>query len=406
MSIIQLVNFTDGEGVDPIDFVSMQRAALAQLVEPLISRLGVSDDGLREAPPLLGARVLGGDCQPLPSATALRIDPRPGILYFPVGAELDPGGPAGSFFPPAVTGAVAESGSGSEPTTIPFWASATDLRTVHDPGDAQPRWDVVYLSVSWVNGPTVARDFKDAVTGALTTSNPSKRRIATLTKTLAKGTPAAAPIMAADTPIGTVPLYAVYVPAGHTGVFTNDQIVDFRHPLGYYHEDVYAVDAWNRGAFTGSWTRIAGGAFGAMAAANNTDTLTFVPQGPRGSQARLVGVSALVGNPGIGGAMNVHRFNASNYGTPEATLIPLSDLAGGSVAAGSAVWKSQWATDGFKPAPTFNGRFPAWITGNYNPIAAAAASGTNAFTRLGVTYTSQAVNARISLVRFTFAGGL
>lgn len=384
MAVFKQVLMNEGEGIEALDLQNAQQFALSGILETFVGRIGLTNEGIDETAQYNGLQVLGGDCQPLVSATALRMSPRAGLLLFP---------DAGVALPTP---------TGNESKVIPHWASAAELQTDHVAGHASlPRWDTVSVSLSWQDGEQESRDFKDAVTGALSTATLDKRRRPVLIKTLTAGTPDANPLVP-DPPVGSIALYSVYVPAALSGVFLQSNVIDWRCPIGAYTEDVYAADVWNRGAFTGTWTRIAGGGFAAMSAGGAGDTLLFVPSGIRGNQARLVGVGVLMGDISGTSSFAMYRLSGSGYGTTGGGVL-LGTVSGlnSAATAGNTGWKRS------APAGLVqNAASSLWVNGWGCPISASEVGGVNGFTRLGMRFQAGGAADRISMVRFYFSGGL
>lgn len=91
--------------------------------------------------------------------------------------------------------------------------STAPLQGELDPGDVQPRWDIVEIAPGFVDGAAQNLDFYDPSTGAFTNSPASPLKVSAPSMTVRKGTPAALPKLPAGT-AGVIPLAYIYVPAG------------------------------------------------------------------------------------------------------------------------------------------------------------------------------------------------
>jgi hypothetical protein len=270
----------------------------------------------------------------------------------------------------------------------------------------------VSIRLQHANGDSESRDFMDATTRAKTTQSFNKRRNVTLTKTLTAGTPAASPVLP-SLPANHVPLYAVLVPAGHSGVFGFAELWDFRMPLGSYTVDVYTRDEYARGAImssSGSETQSAG-AYGAIASTSGALTIDHVPRVGDPNASRLVAVSAVIGDGCGSSNFDLRRFNPNNYGQAAVAISTFNaghapdPALRGNPANPATEWRSYQLTMGTSIAG-----MPVWGTGYPCGYAAAGerqANGTdNTFSRLGLRWTAGAAAARLSMVRFHFRGGL
>ncbi len=104
--------------------------------------------------------------------------------------------------------------NGEEPGFLPFSIRDGDLSfTIAANATGNPLIDIVQVKLEWVDGDPDARDFKDAVTGALSSTNPDKTRRVQATVSVKRGASGATPTY--PTPdAGYALLGAVRVPDG------------------------------------------------------------------------------------------------------------------------------------------------------------------------------------------------
>lgn len=137
--------------------------------------------------------------------------------------------------------------AGEEPYVVPVYLDSTTLpNQTYTGASANPRWDTLYIEVNEVQNTNTARDFKDAITGALTTSNIDKERLVEITLDWVQGTESSNPTLPADpSPAANrAPLCSVLVKVGDevpTGLALENQgdlaefggMIDWRKPLGF-----------------------------------------------------------------------------------------------------------------------------------------------------------------------------
>lgn len=205
------VLYNDGEGVVFGDFNDMQRLAERRMLDYLTEsfmlhgRLSTSAPKLR---PISNAISIQANGTP-----DLTVKVQPGaILWRPA---ADPGQP--------------------DPFTVMHNLDAVESFTVPTADGSNPRWDIISAKVEYDPLDTgsvdaVTRDFKDAITGALTSPVTDKRRRTLLTMTYTTGTPAGSPTEPSP-PAGEEVFCRVEVATSATQIFS-DNIVDKRFPAG------------------------------------------------------------------------------------------------------------------------------------------------------------------------------
>jgi len=387
MAIIKELLFNDGEGLDVNDLNSLQRFLRSGFLDGIVRHLGRTSDGqfggigdtYSPNGAFPGLNVFGHHCAPLASATALRVDPRAGILMQSTGTP-----------------------DGNDPKTLLYSATAAELQTLHTAGDgSNPRYDLVSVQLSHGNGDPESRDFEDGTTRVKSSTTPNKRRNVTLTKTLTVGTPAGSPTIP-STPANHVPLYAVLVPTSHSGVHLNTNIIDYRLPLGSYTVDVFAKDAYNRNAYSGSWNNTTGVAYGVTEAAASGAKLWLVPHMLKSVHSRLSAVSVVGSENSAASTYLLRRmFPLQGAGTS------LLDMSGTDGLANSL---RHSVVSGSTEAPNFDllglGHV-VWANGYTSPegnqYGAPAVNGTS---RIALEIESGANLDAWVMARFHFIGGL
>ena len=206
------VLFNDGEGVVETDFNNMQDRLHAHMSDALIGPLCM-DEPVSTVPDPQYCYAEGHACAPYGD---LLVDNEvffaPGMVYV-----VDP---AGSL-------------DGDTPHLVGHYVEEADIPDrVRPLAIVSPRWDVLSVSINnAVVGDTTPRDFKDAVTGALSTTNPDKeiKSVATFTWTQGVeggGEPA--------TPAGDVKICSLQMGIANAAISVVGGLLrDYRIPLGY-----------------------------------------------------------------------------------------------------------------------------------------------------------------------------
>lgn len=237
------VLYNDGEGVDPTDLNHQQGQHFPNILASLGIRDACSDDPVTPGTLLdfeSSSRTLG-DLTDYVQDLVFTPSPDKGF-WFPSGTRvlaLMPGPICGVFDEPSLPIA------GSYDPTIQ-WVMFGDYGSMGGQtlttaiGHATlPRIDVVEIKIEYVNGSTESRDFKDATTGVVTTTTPSKKRTARITYQIKEGTPGATPAYPTVT-AGFKAMCAVYVPALHNAAHDAANIRDLRWPMKLKTYDVPA----------------------------------------------------------------------------------------------------------------------------------------------------------------------
>lgn len=197
--IFSQVLFNDGEGVDPTDFndvQNLQRAQmwdrfLGELVAPTFVGSGTHDPAVQGPISFAGPFQQSGPPTSEASAMAYAYTPNPGCAMPMVGIL----GNAQIMITAGTLYQYLGSIDGSTPKFLPFRfkGDATEFVTIANGDPSNPRVDIIQMALSYVNDTTVSRDFKDATTGAVTTTTPTKRRRIQCVLSVKQGTPAASP---------------------------------------------------------------------------------------------------------------------------------------------------------------------------------------------------------------------
>lgn len=387
--------FNDGEGVyyDDLNAVSdeLRRHTVAALFGVGRMNAGEYDPSNVDGGSLAKLHVLGDSCAPSCSGSVnLRVDVLGGIVAQSTG-----------WVPYQGNGLVA---SGDDlASVLAYCAFNAELSTVHDPGDASDRWDLVSVTISQVAGDSASRDFKDATTGVISTAVLNKRRNVVIAKTVTKGTPGSGTIPA--TPAGACRLYAIKVPALATGLLSNADLIDFRVPAGRTTIDVWTAAEHAAGRRGGTACTTTIGAMPYVTAGDNTSVLYHLPAVGQPHSMRLMAVCCLVG-PSPSSAFELYRFAAAGTGTLLQSMSAGFRQVG--LTSGQLAWAKQTSpTAGFIGAT--NPALCGWWANGYQAGYANRddqAIGVGALTRIGLRFGAAAGTDQIAMVRFLFAGGL
>lgn len=212
--------------------------------------------------------------------------------------------------------------TGEEPTFLPFTIRDSDLSfAIADNATGNPLIDIVQVKLELVDGDPDARDFKDAVTGALSSNAPDKTRRVQATVSVKRGASGATPTY--PTPdAGYALLGAVRVPTGWVsadeikpvvggGGGSEATIRQCSVPLRiegiavHPHEFDYALAV--------SWARDVGTGSTALAPGAGTDLWIWCPV-PTGNK-RIVGVTVIGAFVGSGAVIleSIEYLLAAGY---------------------------------------------------------------------------------------------
>lgn len=242
---------------------------------------------------------------------------------------------------------------GEEANFIPFTMGAGEFDLTIGAGDAtNPRIDIVQVKLEYVEGGSESRDFKDAVTGALSTTTPNKTRRAQATFSLKAGTPAATPTYPAPD-AGYAVLGAVRVPATWTtGVEpdytyaggTTAKIRQCSIPLKTHSVTVMGSEMDTEGAGgAGTPNKFAG--FIYADGGDLTNVFCWCPIGGPGT--RIVGITLHGNFPSGGGGNNTAVLRnytlANGGGSFSIAAIYDATLTSVLITNENAVWRSRFA---------------------------------------------------------------
>lgn len=219
---VNRIQFFDGEGLAHEDFNAITAGNQAYVGDLVLGTM-MKMNGLSvgpEAPSAAQLYALGHSGAPIGTATARTYGCKAGPLFYVApGLTID----------------------GLTPKVLSYYVNANEITGQLAVGDATfPRFDAVYIKISEVDGPTVQRDFTDAVTGVVTSQLVATTRQTKLEWTVVQGTPAAKPLIPAA-PDSTWARWGVwYVPKGwSSGTLLWEFLFDYRIPVGYRR---YALD--------------------------------------------------------------------------------------------------------------------------------------------------------------------
>jgi hypothetical protein len=221
------------------------------------------------------------------------------------------------------------SAAGTAPTFLPYTFAPDEFDLVIGAGDAtNPRIDIVQVRLQLVDGGSESRDFKDAITGALTSTATNKTRRVDATVSIKAGTPAATPTYPAPD-AGYAVLGAIRVPAtwttGTTADGTGSASAGLRQcsvPLRIEpHTMSMGADVLYNSATT--WELISAGVAQATGGAGN-DLVVWCPGG---HTKRIVGVS-ITARWITSGVVHMRRipWTAGGYSLAGAPVIDLSSV--------------------------------------------------------------------------------
>lgn len=206
------VLYNDGEGITHGDANNARAFLGARLFDQLLARLtgnlaaaedpditaeGGNDPGLTS----LAYTLHGGECVIAQGSSSTKVKLLPGTILQRTAAAAD----------------------GAEAKMLAYTIRAGDVDLTIGAGHATlNRIDIVQMKLELVDGDSESRDFKDAVTGALSTITPDKTRRVQATFSIKAGTAAATPTYPAPDS-GYVMVASVYVPDTWAANFTDDQ---------------------------------------------------------------------------------------------------------------------------------------------------------------------------------------
>lgn len=225
MAILNKVLFSDGEGLTHGDLNNLQTFSDIKLIDGVMREqayvnavnFALSNDNVFIAGDYYGEVHCPGDglaC--FPSSTTREVSFIDGIIIVPRNNSS-----------PAVNGVT--------PSWRMYWGTQAEISSRTRPAaTSNPRWDIlsVQLTDTDVDGDSETRNFKDATTGALTSTSSNKTKRTTATFQWTQGTEAASPTEP-SIPSGYFKICAVLVtPSMTTFDPLLNQMRDYRSPLG------------------------------------------------------------------------------------------------------------------------------------------------------------------------------
>lgn len=251
VDIFGRVLINDGEGIDPDDLTGIGSRVLAVLWDQIVSSMlpnvpSSSDPSFNDAydptTSLWAFALTIAGARPVIGSANNKIKITKGTLLQAIGAP-----------------------DGAEPQLLAFRFDGTDEVTIANGSVANPRVDIIQMKLEYVNDTPTSRDFQDAVSRALTTTTPTKRRRVKCTLSVKQGTPAASPqyplpdtgfVAIAGVVVGTSWVAAApMLDEDTTGA--NASIQDQRMPIGVATHAVFPLDAvaffFDNAGFTLGW---------------------------------------------------------------------------------------------------------------------------------------------------------
>ena len=228
------VLFNNGEGVDYADFNLMQDRMHAHFTDAFLAhktRRGVDP----QFAALTASTVWAfGDGGAVYSRGTIGLQREITFISGLIGINVNPGPATG------------------DQQFLTYWLDAGDVpdKVRPSPGAGNERWDVLTVDLAQADDGPESRDFKDAVTGALTTNSINKNRGVVATFTWTQGV--AAPVGSATVPSSpSTILCAVLVQDAKTIDAEFNEIQDHRFPIGgvkQYSEAPFQVGLRNPSA--------------------------------------------------------------------------------------------------------------------------------------------------------------
>ena len=167
-----------------------------------------------------------------------------------------------------------------------------DLATDTPPVGGNPRWDTLFARLGWEEGNAVSRDFKDAVTGALSTTTPNKDFRHSLEWSHVQG-PQQVAYTHAVKPNGYAPIITKRRPVGDAAPYDRDDFYYHVFPTRMATEDISGQDLMPVGGFGGQWDVDTLGLGSMEAQAGAAGTLYALPRNMHAG-CRLIGVSIIL----------------------------------------------------------------------------------------------------------------
>jgi hypothetical protein len=214
--LFEQVYFSDGEGITHGDLNDMQRALEAKIWDQIIhEQIGSVDIASAARDPQFGGQ--DGANHPVSRCYCLN----PGAAYLRQGSsnhkiQLAPG---------TLLQKIAAQ-DGADPKLLAYTFVGTEEWTLTNGDATNPRVDLLQMKLEYITDTLELRDFEDATTRAVTTSNTAKRRRVQCTLSVKAGTAGASPTIpepdAGYVPVGSVMVGNGWTTAGAAPIFGED----------------------------------------------------------------------------------------------------------------------------------------------------------------------------------------
>lgn len=236
------------------------------------------------------------------------------------------------------------------------------------PGAGNPRWDTLGVRLNYEATDSQTRDFKDAVTGALSTQSQDKIEKFFTDYQFTVGAQSATYAPSAFATAGMVPIVTIARPAGETAPLNPDNFYYHPYPMRFGVEDVIGYELLEDGAGA-EWIQDTLGLGAKEKSGAGAGTLYAIPRTLHAG-CRLIGVAVITDATVAAHAVDIGRWRHAVGGAPAFTSIvdvssgtgigPIDTTVGGFQAAGEFDW-SQAATfnlpiwgNGLSRGPLFN----------------------------------------------------
>lgn len=400
------VLFSDGEGIVLSDLHAMQRNIHAMLTDQILQSVigGVANTGITQ--PDFG----GQNGANVPTLWAYTLSP--GAAYLRLGSANN----KIQVAPGTLLQKIANSDGGGS-SLAPFWfdGSSAGEFTLGNGDATNPRIDLLQMKLEYISDTPVSRDFKDAVSGQLTT-NPltASRRRVQCTLSVKQGTPAGSPRIP-DPDTGFVPLGFALVGPGWTSsggtpqfgangwfTLTNKVLVfDIRMPVKV--RPIFVPPSEFRTVI--NWAITNSGS----SAMTSSSTNTLLVPCPAGA-GRIIGVSTqLINSTPIASGFALGQFagDSANINVPFLPFaMPVTTGASSNFVTRQAIESTPNLHASNNPLPSTSGYgIPIWANGHTAPQFDPNAGGT-IVDQAALSLTNVPSGTIIGAVKFWIAEGL
>lgn len=178
--------FNDGEALEHTDLNTLQRQIQAYLADAILGGYpmvtGISAREFDLQPSSAHRSVVsfgnGGAVKPPSGIPNREVDFQQGLIGVPSSSSIS-----------------SNPTTGDAPATLWYYMTADDVPDKVRPNiTTNPRWDLLTVELAEVDDNSTSRDFRDAVTGALSSQSFNKRKKVQATFTWTQGTEAASPV--------------------------------------------------------------------------------------------------------------------------------------------------------------------------------------------------------------------